>query len=295
MKTNTQKNKVWQIIGVSVLCAILVLGAVLGVVFGMNHSSEDLNVSKDMSEQDNLVISQEESKGITLMSGFATTAADGIASKTLTASVNPADSIKTGYSWKVEFVNPTSSWASGKSVTDYVTVTKNASNDLQATLTLKKRFGAQIKVTITCDNAPAVSASATVDCYKVLTGVTIYLNNSKNKIRLYGLGQEQDVHVEGDFLPYRYEVLITPVLGDGTLEPVDTSSKIVLHMNSDGTEEAVSGGTLNPDQGWDQGYLAAGNLYTIEYFYGGVSMARYDVELLSYPQSMSLSESSIKF
>ena len=64
MKENISKNKVWQIVGVSVLCAVLVLGAVLGVVFGMNHSSEDLNVSKDMSEQDGLVISQEVSKEI---------------------------------------------------------------------------------------------------------------------------------------------------------------------------------------------------------------------------------------
>lgn len=81
MKENISKNKVWQIVGVSVLCAVLVLGVVLGVVFGMNHSSEDLNVSKDMSEQDGLVISQEVSKGITLLSGVATTAADGTTTK----------------------------------------------------------------------------------------------------------------------------------------------------------------------------------------------------------------------
>lgn len=49
MNNRLTKSKVWQIIGVAVLCAVCVLTAVLGVVFGMNHSSEDLNVSKDMS------------------------------------------------------------------------------------------------------------------------------------------------------------------------------------------------------------------------------------------------------
>lgn len=50
MKAYT-KNKVWQIIGVAVLCALCVLGAVLGVVFGMNHSTEDLNVSMAISSE----------------------------------------------------------------------------------------------------------------------------------------------------------------------------------------------------------------------------------------------------
>ena len=75
MKNNLTKSKVWQIIGVSVLCAVLVLGAVLGVVFGMNHSSEDLNVSKDMaSDIDNGVLHD---TTVRLLSGVATTASDG--------------------------------------------------------------------------------------------------------------------------------------------------------------------------------------------------------------------------
>ena len=127
MKENISKNKVWQIVGVSVLCAVLVLGAVLGVVFGMNHSSEDLNVSKDMSEQDGLVISQEVSKGITLLSGVATTAADGTTTKTITATVEPAGAnVRDPLSWEVAFKDPSSTWANGKNVSDYVTISVSA-------------------------------------------------------------------------------------------------------------------------------------------------------------------------
>ena len=66
MNNRLTKSKVWQIIGVAVLCAVCVLTAVLGVVFGMNHSSEDLNVSKDMSNQDNIVVETVHEEGIKL-------------------------------------------------------------------------------------------------------------------------------------------------------------------------------------------------------------------------------------
>lgn len=293
MKNNSSKYNICQIVGVSVVCAILVLGTVLGVVFGLRSSSE--GAITDFTPQDEFVVREQVSEGITLLSGVATTAADGSTTKTLTATVNPADSLKTGYSWTVAFVNPNSTWAKGKDVTQYVTVTENSSNELQATVTFKKRFNEQIKVTITCDAKPAVTASATVDCYKVLTNVTIKLVNSKNTITLSELGEGQDARVDGDFLPYDYNVTITPVLGDGTLEPVDTSSKIVLHMNADGTEEAVSGGKLNPDQGYAQGYLTPNKDYVIEFFYGGTCHARYDVRLMVYPNTMSMSVTSIKF
>lgn len=293
MKNNSSKYNICQIVGVSVVCAILVLGTVLGVVFGLRSSSE--GAITDFTPQDEFVVREQVSEGITLLSGVATTAADGSTTKTLTATVNPADSLKTGYSWTVAFVNPNSTWAKGKDVTQYVTVTENSSNELQATVTFKKRFNEQIKVTITCDAKPAVTASATVDCYKVLTNVTIKLVNPKNTITLSELGEGQDARVDGDFLPYEYNVTITPVLGDGTLEPVDTSSKIVLYMNADGTEEAVSGGKLNPDQGYDMGYLTPKTYYQIQFFYGGKWYATYDVEFVVYPNTMSMSETSIKF
>ena len=293
MKNNSSKYNIWQIVGVSVVCAVLVLGTVLGVVFGLRSSSE--GAITDLTPQDEFVVREQVSEGITLLSGVATTAADGSTTKTLTAKVNPADSLKTGYSWTVAFVNPNSTWAKGKDVTQYVTVTESSSNELQATVIFKKRFNEQIKVTITCDAKPAVTASATVDCYKVLTNVTIKLVNSKNTITLFELGEGQDARVEGDFLPYEYNVTITPVLGDGTLEPVDTSSKIVLHMNDGGTDEAVSGGKLSPDQGYAEGYLTPNKDYVIEFFYGGTSYARYDVCLMVYPNTMSMSVTSIKF
>ena len=121
MKEHISKNKVWQIIGVSVLCAVLVLGAVLGVVFGMNHSSEDLNVSKDMSERkpdDSFVMETQAEQGISLFMSDASASADGTTSKVITATVSPESASVVGYEWSASFKNASSAWASGKNVAD---------------------------------------------------------------------------------------------------------------------------------------------------------------------------------
>mgnify|MGYP004454168583 CR=1 FL=1 len=165
MKENFSKNKVWQILGVAVLCAVTVLGAVLGVLFGMNHSSEDLNISKDMSNQDPLFIESTQEQGITILSGVATYASDNSLSKVLTASVDNEDAKKLPYSWSVAFKNASSTWAKGKNISDYVTVEKSSASDLQATVTCKQAFGEQIIVTVSSDYGSA-SASCTVDYKK---------------------------------------------------------------------------------------------------------------------------------
>lgn len=178
MKENISKNKVWQIVGVSVLCAVLVLGVVLGVVFGMNHSSEDLNVSKDMSGQDGLVISQEVSKGITLMSGVATTAADGTTTKSITATVEPVGANEHDpLSWEVAFKDPSATWATGKNVSDYVTISVSA-DTLTCTVTCKQAFGEQIVLNVSSKTKNA-SASANVDYLKRVNDINLTIRSEE--------------------------------------------------------------------------------------------------------------------
>ena len=136
MKENISKNKVWQIIGVAVLCAVCVLTAVLGIVFGMNHSSEDLNVSKDMaSDIDNGVLHD---TTVRLLSEVATTASDGSVSQTITAVITPADAPNKAVDWSI-------AWADGdprasENISNYITVTPASDGALTATVTCKKSF-----------------------------------------------------------------------------------------------------------------------------------------------------------
>lgn len=136
MKNNSSKYNICQIVGVSVVCAILVLSAVLGIVFGMNHSSEELNVSKDMaSDIDNGVLHD---TTVRLLSGVATTASDGSVSQTLTAVISPADAANNKVDWSVAWLDGTP-LASAK-IGDYITITPSSDGALTATVTCKKAF-----------------------------------------------------------------------------------------------------------------------------------------------------------
>ena len=82
---------------------------------------------------------------------------------TLTATIEPADATDKTVDWSVAFVNPSSEWASGKTVTDYVTVTPTADGALTAEVACLKQFGEQIKITVTSRSAPEIFAVCTAD------------------------------------------------------------------------------------------------------------------------------------
>lgn len=82
---------------------------------------------------------------------------------TLTATITPSDAENQEVDWRVEFVDSSSSWASGKSVTDYVTVTPTSDGALTATVANLGEFGEQIKVTVTSRDNPEAKAECTVD------------------------------------------------------------------------------------------------------------------------------------
>ena len=183
MKKQLTKSKVWQIIGVAVLCAVCVLTAVLGVVFGMNHSSEDLNVSKDISNKpdDSVVIETSGEQGISLLMGTASTAADGSTTKTLTAVIEPADATNNKVDWNIAFAQSTG-WASGKNISDYLTITPSSDGALTATLTCKKPFGTQAIVTCSSREDSSIKATAQIDYRKKVVGSTLNMKSGSKPI-----------------------------------------------------------------------------------------------------------------
>lgn len=90
---------------------------------------------------------------------------------TLTATIEPANASNKAVDWSVEFVDAGDEWASGKSVTDYVTVTPTSDGALTATVANLGEFGAQIKVTVTSRDNSAAYASCTVDYAKKIKSI----------------------------------------------------------------------------------------------------------------------------
>lgn len=93
-------------------------------------------------------------------------------SVTVNATVEPAGVELKSFTFTAEWVNPASEWATGKTVSDYFTVTQSGANSLQATLQCLQPFGEQIKVigTGTSLDDETASAECTVDFAKRVIG-----------------------------------------------------------------------------------------------------------------------------
>ena len=119
--------------------------------------------------------------------------------KQLTATVSPATATDNKLDWSVEFVNPSSEWATGKNVTDYVTVTPTADGALTANVQCLKAFGEQIIVVAHSRQDPGIWGTATVDYVKRVNSINLTLAPNA---ATFGA---------------TYNVTATPVYSDGTL------------------------------------------------------------------------------
>ena len=85
---------------------------------------------------------------------------------TVQATVLPQDATNREVDWSLSWASPASSWASGKTVTDYVTVTPSSDGSTTATVRCLQAFGAQIRLTVTSRDNPDAAADTMVDYYK---------------------------------------------------------------------------------------------------------------------------------
>lgn len=90
----------------------------------------------------------------------------------LTATITPANATNKAVTWSVAWKNSSSTWASGKNVTDYVTVTPTSTGANTATVGCLQAFGEQVIVTVTSQDNASVKATCTVDYAKRITSFT---------------------------------------------------------------------------------------------------------------------------
>ena len=124
-------------------------------------------------------------------------------SVTLVVTIKPYDADNQGITWSVRFKNASSTWASGKTVTDYMTVTATSGNSKSATATCKKGFSEQIEIVAASDDNPEIKAVCTCDYVKLLTGITV--SGTEDKIAVASGKSGSGVKV-------------TPVWSDGTID-----------------------------------------------------------------------------
>lgn len=257
------KNNIgWKILSLF-LALVLIAGAIVGVVFWQKGNIIFKPVEQTEQEQPDdgqdetadsggAVISGSTESGISLMSAKIMTAdydEYGISPMAetayqLTATIQPADATDKTVDWSVSFVNPSSAWASGKTVTDYVTVTPTSDGALTANVENLQAFGEQIKVTVTSrDNAEA-TAECVIDYAKRLTGVTVSILQAANELDISSASEETVIPATFSYLHYSG---VTPVEGVGTISDEFTytvkikgSSAVANKFNSEAGGALIS-------------------------------------------------------
>ena len=130
----------------------------------------------------------------------------------LTATITPDTAVDKTVDWSVSFVNPSSSWASGKLVTQYVTVTPTADGALTANVECRQAFGEQIVVTVTSRDVETVSADCVCNYVKRVSfptdsGTALkYIDGGY--VVTVNLGEDKDILLEPKY-----------TFGIGTVEP----------------------------------------------------------------------------
>ena len=170
-----EKNKTIKRLS-SVLFAVLLIAAL--VLSVLTKGFTDWRFGKELPTVNDLnsnvvVTPQEGNGGIRLMAEFqpGVTQDDGTdyegETLTITATVSPDNSAdNTGLDWSMAFKNPASEWATGKTLSDYMTLTpsgEDAAGSKTVSVKCLKPFGEQIVITATSQDNPEVTASCTAD------------------------------------------------------------------------------------------------------------------------------------
>lgn len=196
MSNNQQKYKKSKVLNgiLGGILALVIAGGVAAVGVFSNGFKDWNKFKKDDTKQDQPMppsedsggsdITAEASNGIRLMSMKLAPmqyAAYGVAANaesayTVTATVYPEYAANKLLDWTVSFKNASSTWASGKKVTDYVTVTPSSDGALTAVVQNIAAFGEQVVVKVTSRDNTSAYATLNVEYLQRTTGYTLSLD-----------------------------------------------------------------------------------------------------------------------
>jgi hypothetical protein len=174
---NTKGKILTGIISGVLTIALLSASAIGGFFAGRYSSKNQLNAVQEYTTTNDpitvndgtFLVERKSSNGINLMSQTI-----DIHSAYLTATIYPDTVTDKTVTWNLSWANPSSAWASGKSVSNYVAFSVS-SDTLTITLTCVSDFGEQIIATCTSSSNSSVSATATLDYERRIVGSNLYL------------------------------------------------------------------------------------------------------------------------
>ena len=180
-----EKNRTIKRLSAVLFAVLLIAALVLSVLtkgFTDWRFGKELPTVNDLTG--NVVVTPQESGGIRLMAEFLPeiTGSDmntdyESETLTITATVSPDNSAdNTGLDWSMAFKDPSPAWATGKTLTDYMTLTPSgtdAAGSKKVSVKCLKPFGEQVVITATAQDNPEVTASCTADFAQRIESATL--------------------------------------------------------------------------------------------------------------------------
>lgn len=192
MAYRNNSNKVWTgILAVLLVLVIAGTAALVGVLSDGFKNWDKFKSDEEQTEQTEetanggTIIGESEGENVKVKSmriapeDYAAYGVSPMAETayTLTATVLPDNEAEnTGIDWSVAWANAESEWASGKTVTDYVTITPQgdtAALSKKATVECLQEFAEQIIITATSVDNGEASATCTVDYAQKIESITL--------------------------------------------------------------------------------------------------------------------------
>ena len=222
-----------------VAVAFVVMAAiVLGMVAALTNGSTG---GYNTTENGGMIMGESEGNGVALTSSVIAPedyAANGVSALaesayTVTATITPSNAVDKTVDWSVSWVNAESEFATGKTVTDYVTVTPESDGALTATVECKQAFGEQIVLTVSSRVVSGVSATCNIDYSKRITLVN-YSYGSSDDLLKYSFEDPATSfeYVGGNYTAFNNELGITPIYSVYTIEDTFTYSYFVTFSES---------------------------------------------------------------
>lgn len=204
---------------------------------------------KEPDENGGMDIAQIEAQGVVLAmrdiprvryaeNGISTQAESA---KQLTATIEPSDVANKEVDWSVAWKNASSTWATGKKVTDYVTIAAMSDGGLTANVSCLKAFGEQVVVSCTSRENPNAVGTATVDYRARVIGATIDIDgvtyNNTDGITLNWSGAKTSNALTADSFAL--------LLSDHTVEfAVNGTKQVYVQFNQDYVEAMVKASSV---------------------------------------------------
>ena len=129
-------------------------------------------------------------------------------SVSVSATITPSTASNKKVDWALSWKNASSSWANGKNVTDYVSVTPDSDGSLTATVKALKAFSEQIILTCTARENANIKSTCSIDYSKKIVDIAVSIQKDGSAVEALEWTNDGNT----------YDIVLDTTFSEGTVE-----------------------------------------------------------------------------